>query len=153
METTGATSVSPWQITLLMAAVATLGGVVAYLFRLYNKRIIRTENDRRAQDRSQAEERKAWSEERAAWDHEREAESERLRADYEEKHRELLERYMEAGRLDREINRAHEDLVRKEFAELMEQVAKQASVASAELTTLLHKMHDRFLGGPRRRGG
>jgi hypothetical protein len=66
-------------------------------------------------------ERGQWGVERGKWSVEREA----LRAEYERKHRELAESYTKIASEGRDASRAHEDLVRKDFADLMERVARE----------------------------
>lgn len=73
-----------------------------------------------------------------------------LRAEYESKHRELVEGFSDSVRLERDQNRAHEDEARKEFAELMEEVADKQGQSSAALTTVMEKFFARFVG-PRSR--
>lgn len=74
-----------------------------------------------------------------------------LRAEYEEKHRELVEGFTREMRAERDQNRAHEDEVRKEFAELMEDVAEKISTGTAGIATVLEKFYVRFVS-PRARG-
>lgn len=90
---------------------------------------------------------KAMEKERGQWAVEREA----LRTEYERKHRELIEWYSEAAREERESNRAHEDLGRKEFAELMERVATESGRSSQALIDMMQMFYDRFVGPPRGR--
>ena len=96
--------------------------------------------------------------ERGQWAIEREA----LRTEYERKHRELVESYAETARKEREActqalreerdsNRAHEDLVRKEFADLMERVAIESGKASQAIVDMMQKFYDRFVGPARGR--
>ena len=90
---------------------------------------------------------KAMEKERGGWAVEREA----LRTEYERKHRELVEQYAESLREERDANRAHEDLARKEFADLMEQVATEGGKASQALVDMMQKFYDRFVGPTRSR--
>ena len=90
---------------------------------------------------------KAMEEERGKWRTEREA----LRTEYERKHRELVESFAQAVREERDTNRAHEDQVRKEFAELMERIATESGRASQALVAAMEKFYDRLVG-PTARG-
>jgi hypothetical protein len=85
--------------------------------------------------------------ERAQWAVEREA----IRTEYERKHRELAESYAETLREERDSNRAHEDLVRKEFTDLMEQVAAESGKAAQALVDMMQKFYDRLVGPTRGR--
>lgn len=90
---------------------------------------------------------KAMEAERTKWGVERET----IRTEFERKHRELVEDYAEALQKERDSNRAHEDLVRKEFAELMEQVADEGGKSSQALVDMMQKFYDRFVGPTRGR--
>lgn len=85
--------------------------------------------------------------ERTKWGVERET----IRTEFERKHREVVEDYAEALEKERDSNRAHEDLVRKEFAELMEQVADESGKSSQALVDMMQKFYDRLVGPPRGR--
>jgi len=76
---------------------------------------------------------------------------EALRGEYERKHREIVESYAQALREERESNREREDLVRREFAELMETVSAKAAESSDAVVTVLSKFYDRFVGPRDRR--
>ena len=89
----------------------------------------------------------AMEKERKKWAIEREA----MRLEFERKHRELVESYAEAASDERASNRAHEDLVRKEFAELMEQVAEEGGKSAQTLVDMMQKFYDRFVGPTRGR--
>jgi hypothetical protein len=145
-------SAIPWIIGALVATILALSGVVAYLFKLYNRRTVSGEKQRELLVSAHNAERVAWLEEKATWDTEREAERERERAHYEEKHRELAEKYIEQGRLDREAHLGREEQIRREHADMMEKLAKSQSESATAMAALLQKMHDRFLGGKRRGG-
>lgn len=90
---------------------------------------------------------KAMEKERGQWAVEREA----MRTEYERKHRELVESYVDESREERAANRAHEELVRKEFAELMERVAAESGRLSQALVEMMQKFYDCFVGPPRGR--
>lgn len=119
-------------------------GVVALAFAFA---IIRLFMMMRADHAAAKADAKAMEEERKQWAVEREA----LRTEYERKHRELVERYAATAREERDSNREHEDLVRKEFADLMEQVATESGKASQALVDMMQKFYDRFVGPPRGR--
>lgn len=101
---------------------------------------------RKDHDAAKADE-KAMEKERGQWALEREA----MRTEYERKHRELVEWYAESVREERDVNRTHEDLARKEFAELMERVAAESGRSSQALVDMMQKFYDRFVGPPRGR--
>lgn len=140
-------------VSALIGAITVLAGVVAYLFKLYvarNKEIS-------AREDAMAEERKHLGLERAkiVSDHrleierlqaQHELEEEQTRTDFEKRHRELVERYDAAARRESDIFRAHADQVRKDFADVMEKVAVEASKQSASLAAALQKIYDRFIG-------
>lgn len=90
---------------------------------------------------------KAMEVERGKWTAEREA----LRAEYERKHREVVENYAGSLREERDANREHEDLVRKEFADLMDRVALESGKSSQALVNMMQKFYDRFVGPSRGR--
>jgi hypothetical protein len=87
---------------------------------------------------------KTMEKERGQWTVEREG----LRTQYERKHRELVEWYAGQAREEREANRAHEEFVRKEFAELMERVAAESGRSLHALVDMMQKFYDRFAGPP-----
>lgn len=122
----------------MVAVIATLASVVAYLFKRYERR-----DDRR--EKLIAEEREAMDKERATWALERE----KLRADHETKRAELSDEYANALREEHKLARDHEDEVRAEFAGMMERVAAEAAKSSSALVEMLQKFYDRFVG-PRR---
>lgn len=90
---------------------------------------------------------KAMEAERTKWGVEREA----LRTEFERKHREVVEDYCERLEKSRDSNRVHEDLVRKEFAELMEQVAEEGGQSAQALVDMMQKLLDRLVGPTRGR--
>jgi hypothetical protein len=90
---------------------------------------------------------KAMEVERGQWATEREE----MRTEYERKHREVVESYAETLREERNASRAHEDLVRKEFADLMEHVAEEGGKSSQALVNMMQKFYDRFVGPARGR--
>ena len=137
MEQTAQTATSTAvQYGVLGVVALVFGFAIIYLFKAMR-------DDHRA---SKADE-KAMEKERGQWAVERET----LRTEYERKHRELVESYMDQSREDRAANRAHEELVRKEFAELMERVAAESGRSSHALVELMEKFYDRFVG-PSSRG-
>lgn len=119
-------------------------GVVALVFAFAIVYLFRTMRADHAASKAEA---KAMEEERKQWAVEREA----LRAEYELKHRELVKSYAEATREERAAARTREDQVRREFAELMEQVALEGGKASQALVDMMQKFYDRFVGPPRGR--
>jgi len=119
-------------------------GVVALVFAYAIIHLFKTMRADQAASKAEA---KAMDEERKQWAVEREG----LRTEYERKHRELVERYAEAEREEREEGRAREDIVRKEFADLMERVATESGKASQALVDMMQKFYDRFVGPSRGR--
>jgi TATA-binding protein-associated factor Taf7 len=137
-------SIAPtaWQYGVLGVVALVFGYAIIHLF----KALRADQASIRASDAAREKERSDWAVERESWATERES----IRADYEHKHLQLAETYARIARDERAENRTHEDLVRKEFAELMEQVSSEASKSSAALVDMLQKFYDRLVG-PRRR--
>jgi ABC-type anion transport system duplicated permease subunit len=130
-------------------------GVVALAFAFAIIQLFKT---MRADHATAKTDEKAMEKERGQWALEREAlqkqwalEREALRTEYERKHREVVESYADAARDERESNRVHEDLVRKEFSDVMERVAAEGGRASQALVDMMQKFYDRFVG-PASRG-
>jgi len=130
-------------------------GVVALAFAFAIIQLFKTMRADQAASKADA---KAMEEERGRWAVERET----LRTEYERKHRELIESCAETTQEERETcaqtlreerasNRAHEDLVRKEFADLMERVAAEGGKASQALVDMMEKFYARFVGPTRGR--
>lgn len=143
----------PWIIAAFITAVATLAGVVAYLFKRYERRDDRREKAIAEERRAMDAERASWAKERETWKAERETwetEREEIRADYEANARQLSERYAQALREEHKIALDREDAVRAEFATIMANVEAQAAKASQALVEILNKFYDRFVG-PRSR--
>jgi hypothetical protein len=114
-------------------------GVIAAIFAAV---IVALFKQLRGETRDRIEDHKKSAESQAKHD----VQIETLRADYERKHREVAEGYAQALREEREGNRAHEDEVRKEFAELMETVSAEAAKSSDAVVAVLNKFYDRFVG-------
>ena len=110
-------------------------GVVALAFAVA---IIQLFKAMRADHKAMETERKAWAVER-----------EQLKTEYERKHREVVEDYAERLEKERDTNRTHEDLMRAEFADMMEQVAKESGQSSQALVDMMQKFLDRFVGRAR----
>lgn len=138
---------------MLTIAITTLCGVIAFLFRLYlsrNKEISKEQE-------LMVKERGDWAIERAKLTSDLAMERAKMaadfelkevetRADYEKKFRELIERYDGIARRDSDNHRAHEDQVRKDFAEIMERVSAEAGKSSQALVQMLQKFYDRMVG-------
>lgn len=139
-----------WLLGILIFTISILASVIAYLFRYVNRRTLSHEKHRRELEQAHERERATWIEEKAAWDAEREAERETERADYETKHRELIERYEELARADREAHITREDQLRHENAANLERIAQSAQSRSASELALLEKLSARI--GGRRKG-
>src|SRR5262249_14925578 len=114
-------------------------GIVALAFAFA---IIKLFKMMRADTAASKADEKAMEKERGQWAVEREA----IRTEYERKHRELIESYADTMREEREANRTHEDLVRKEFTDLMERVAVEGGKSSQALVDMMQKFYDRFVG-------
>lgn len=110
-------------------------GVVALAFAVA---IIQLFKAMRADHTGMEAERKGWAAEREA-----------QKTEYERKHREVVEDYAERLDKERAANRAHEDLVRTEFADMMEQVAQESGQSSQALVDMMQKFLDRFVGRSR----
>lgn len=134
-----------WLLGVLVTTIGALAGVVAYLFKLYNRRVTSTEKTLRDKDRDMAEERATFATERASWSTQRET----MRAELEEKLRVEADNYASLLLRDRDANREHEDAMRTEFAELMEGISAKQGERDAAALAVMHKLYDRFVG-PRR---
>jgi hypothetical protein len=119
-------------------------GIVALAFAIAIIQLFKTLRTDHAASKADAA---AMEKERGQWALERES----LRAEYERRHRELVEQFAETLREERESSRSHEDLVRKEFADLMEQVAVESGKASQAIVDMMEKFYDRFVGPARGR--
>lgn len=129
-------------VPLLVLAVVTLGGVVAYLFVFYNKR----DKAYAAERKVHASEREMWAVERERWAVERERwERTRteVRAEYDARYRD------DAERLYRE-QREYEETSRRADADRMESIARIAAEANTKVAMALEKFYDIYIG-PRRR--
>lgn len=134
-----AATIPPYLIAILLTAVAALAGTVAYLFKHHTTK----------QDEA-AKERLAWALERQKFDTAREDYEAALRLEYETKHRVILEDHIKMMTALHDDAREHEDLVRREFAQLMETVAARAASSQDKVAQVLDKMYDRYVG-PRSR--
>lgn len=123
------TSGMPWWLTALFVVIATLSTVVVFLFK---------RSDRR--DKQIQRERDEMVKERTEWAKERE----KIRAEAAEEYATQLETAHQAAR-------EREDSIRREFIDVMERSAAEATRAASETTKVLDKIYDRFLG-PRHRG-
>lgn len=147
------TTLPGWQYGLLGIAAFTFAAVIVYLFKFYNKRERRWDDERKAFE----EERRLWARKEEKWEADEEKREKdleaaqlRLRSEYEEKHRALVVQYAQAVKEERDANRLHEDGVRRELGEMMEAVSDKAAESSQALVDLLQKFYDRFVG-PRSR--
>jgi hypothetical protein len=143
-------TIPPYLIAILIAAVVSLAGVVAYLFKHFSTKQSEAEAERRLQEKESAKERLGWALERQKLDTTREEYETALRLEYETKHRIVLENHIKVMTELHEASREHEDLVRREFAQNMEMVASKAMEASDKVAAVLDKFYDRFVG-PRSR--
>jgi flagellar biosynthesis/type III secretory pathway M-ring protein FliF/YscJ len=133
-------------------------GVLGFVALAFAFAIIQLFKTMRADSAAAKADAKEMEKERAQWNVERAT----LRTEYERKHRELVESYAETMREEREScaqalreerdsNREHEDLARKEFADLMERVAVESGKASQAVVDMMQKFYDRFVGPTRSR--
>lgn len=141
-------SIAPaaWQYGVLGVVALVFGYAIIHLFRALRA----DQASVRTSDKAREKERGDWAIEREALRGELAVEREQIRADYERKHREAVESFAQALREEHAENRRHEDLVRKEFADLMEQVSSEASKSSQALVDMLQKFYDRLVGPKRR---
>lgn len=123
------------QYGLLGIAVLVFGLVIKHLYNRLSK-----------QEIDFAIERKALHEERLKIDAAHDVELEAARADFEAKLRKNAEDYTEAVRADMHESRSREDIIRREFSELMETIATKASEASDATRQVLDKIYERFIG-------
>lgn len=134
-----------WQYGILGVIAFVFAGVIVYLFKRYERREKRLDAERALIVKERAEWQAVTAKERADW----QAERVEIRAEYEMKHRIIIEQSAKELREDRDAAREHEDLMRREYAELMENVAAEAAKSSAATTAVLDKLYERFVG-PRR---
>jgi len=137
-----------WQYGAIgVMAIIFLYGIIA-LWRRSEKRDEKMDAERARM----IAERETWVTQRTLFEQRIEDAKLEMRAEFDEKHVAIVERYDELFRQEREANRGHEDAVRREFAEIVEAMATQATESASATLTVLNKLHDRVLG-PRRRGG
>jgi hypothetical protein len=129
-------------VSALALAVTTLAGVVVYLFRIYTRRNAKTESLLTRKDDDISKERAQW----VAREAELEARADSLRADYEQRSRELADRYAQSLKEAAAAAREREDIIRREYADVMEAVSAEASKASVLLAQVLEKFYTRFVG-------
>lgn len=112
--------------------IATLvfGYAIVILFRRSDAR------DKRYEDAAtkMAEERAQWNVREVA-----------IRAELDAKLREAAENYAKNLREIRDQSQQREDLVRREFSELMETVAQEATKSSTAVADVLNKVYDRII--------
>lgn len=136
-------------IGALAIAVSALAGTIVYLWRFYQGRMSKADKTRRLLDETHAKEREAWAVERTSTHESFETERAHLRLEFEEKHRILVEDYLKKAQDLYQLSREDQRAARKEFAEIMEIVSKEATKSSEKIATVLEKFYDRFVG-PRR---
>ena len=143
--------VAGWIIGVLIAVVLALVGVIVYLYKRGDARALDFEKQRLELEKTQTAERAKWGEERSAWDAERDADHARLQLSYETKHREIAEGYIKQSAHDRAEHLLRESEIRKDATELIDRMSTKAAEAADKMADLLHKIHERFLAGGRRR--
>jgi predicted Holliday junction resolvase-like endonuclease len=129
------------------ASTAVQYGVLGIVALAFAFAIIQLFKMMRADHAAAKEDGKAMEKERTQWAVDREA----LRTEFEHKLREEVEKYAEGLREERDSNRTHEDLARKDFTDLMEEVAAESGKASQALVDMMQKFYDRFVGPSRGR--
>lgn len=140
-------------VAVLIIAVTTLAGVIAYLFHYYSKRLKDEGDDKKRILEAASSERFEFAKERALWLVERtkhDAVELQLRAEYESKHRQIAEAHAKTVQEIHDDARAHEDLVRREYTQNMETIAGKAEEAQARMALVFEKLHDRLAGSRRR---
>lgn len=128
-------------------------GVIALVFAIAI--VILWRHLLRREDRLDGE-RELMVKERASWEAreiqiraEGDAKLLKLREEFQAKSTALTEKFAQDLRALFEAQQRREDAARREFAEIMEDVSKQATESSQALVTMLQKFYDRFVG-PRR---
>lgn len=116
-----------------------LVGVIA-LFKMYVSRIDRADETHRKLNEEHIRERGEWTRQMAE-----------MRADYEIKHRQVADQYAAELRKHYEDNREHEDAVRKAYSDNLNAIAGDYTQSLAQITRVLDKLYERFVG-PRARG-
>ncbi len=129
-----ATTIPPYLVAILITALTALAGTVAYLFKHFSSR-----------EAEAVKERLAWAVERSKFDTAREEYEIALRLEYETKHRALLENHIKTMAVVHDAAREHEDLVRREFAQLMETVSAKASESSDKIAAVMDKFYERYV--------
>ncbi len=130
-------------------AIIVLAGVITYLWRFYQGRMAKAAKAQLAAEREHADERQQWALERQRLTEDkdgiikmREELEAALRAEYEERQRRFIQDvYAQAREDQREA--------RKDFAEIMAVVQREATAQAEKLTVVLDKFYDRYVG-PRR---
>ena len=141
------------QLSLLIAAIVALAGVIAYLFRFYSNRLKDIGDAQKLRDDEHAKERAQWAVERSSAAMVRETTDAKIRAEFEEKHRVIVAEQVKMMAELHEQAREHENTACREFAQNMETVATKAGEASDRIAAVLDKFYDRFVGPrPPRRG-
>lgn len=125
-----------WQYGVLGVVATVFGYAIIHLFRALRA----DQQEARAAVAAREKERADWAVEREA-----------IRGEYERKHRDLVEGFTQALREERDANRQHEDTVRREFSELMEQISAESSESAEAIVRILNKFYDRFVGPERAR--
>jgi hypothetical protein len=143
-------TIPPYLVTILIGAVVCLAGAIAFLFRHYSSKQDASETSRRQSESEFAKERLAWALERQRWETQREEYELSVRLEYEAKHREVLERHIQITAGLHEAARTHEDLIRREYAQIQETVQAKASSSIDKVTAVMDKFYDRYVG-PRSR--
>ena len=114
-------------------------GIIS-LFRLYVKRIDLADATHRKLTEDGLKERGEYQRQMAD-----------MRAEYERKHREIADQYASELRKVHDESREHEDRVRKEFADMLGTIANDYTRSMGEITRVLDKIYDRFVGPRARR--
>lgn len=108
---------------------------IVFLFRLFLKR----EDKRDAEHETMVKERASW-----------ELQEAKIRGECDAKIAAISDKYAQALREVHADAMKREDEIRRNFADMMDNVAAEASKSSAALVAMLQKFYDRFVGPTRR---
>ncbi len=121
---------------VLYTVIGALGLALTVLWRYYTGRIDKCNDSLSALQQQVATERERLAAERTEDRKDAELTEQKLRAEYETRYRLVLE-----------DARNHEDTLRAEFLESIQAMSAKASESNAEVSQVLQKMLDRFVGG------
>lgn len=137
-------------ITVLIVAITTLAGVIAYLWKHYQSRLDEINKVNNIADAGVYQERLGWTAERVRLGQAQEDFEIRLRLEFEAKHRLVVEDCAKRVAEAVQAARDREDAVRREFADNMGTIATKMESGQAKLALVLDKFYDRYVS-PRSR--